>query len=250
MSNYTASERWDRAVEGRPNLGLDAAKILPFYFVVDVSYSMENDLDVVTAELINLRNTMQSDPVLDDLCLLSVITFANDATVSVPMGKLSGVTDSSLELKPRGATNFETALRLLADDSARQIDELKVQNNDYQVYRPTAFFITDGYETAGDTQAGIDWLMSNKSRPNVIPFGFRDADSDAVRRLAVPGDGPSFMQREGANAEETISSIIKLVTRTIVTQTQTASRDDEFGGMVLMPEDRDVLIVQTANDIL
>lgn len=250
MSNNSAYEQRARAVEGRPNLGIDVAKILPFYFVVDVSYSMEDDLDLVTTELVNLRNAMQNNAVLDDLCLLSIVTFADDALVSVPLGNLSGVTESELQLQARGATNFENALRLLADDCARQIDSLKMANSKYQIYRPTAFFITDGYETGGDTQAGVAALKAAKSRPNVIPFGFRDADAASMRRLAVPSSGPSFMQREGANAAETISSIIKIVTRTIVTQTQTASQGDEAGGIVLMPEDRDVLVVQTSTDFV
>lgn len=250
MSSYSAEAQRARALEDRPNLGIEAAKILPFYFVVDVSFSMQEEIGIVSNELINLRNAMIANPVLDDICQLGIITFASDATVNVPLGNLSQIPDSSLDLVCRGMTNFEEALRLLADDSVRRINQLKQSNSKYKIYRPTAFFVTDGFETHGDTEAGLRWLNSVNPRPNVIPFGFRDADPDSIRRLAVPGTGPSFIQKEGANAVDTINSIIKIVTRTIVTQTQTASQGEDVGGLVLRPEDQDVLVVQTSTDFI
>ena len=84
-----------------------------------------------------LRRAIVTEPVVDDVAQICIISFSDTAKVLMPMSQMS---DSMIpRLAAEGGTNYGEAFRLLAQTIPK--DSAAFKSIGYKVYRPCAFFL-------------------------------------------------------------------------------------------------------------
>ncbi len=223
----------------------DKYQALAFYIVADVSYSMQESGAIIAANMLlkEVHDAIVGEPVIADVVRLGVMDFSDDAQVLLRLGDLRDVTTVP-ELKARGGTSFAAAFRQLRQEIERDIPALKADN--YQVFRPAVFFITDGQPTdnAGTLQAAFADLTARdfRYRPNVIPFGVGDATKASVDPWVFPTTGEkqmrSYVAKDGADPAQAITSMAHLLISSILASAGSVTDPSATAALVL-PEDED-----------
>jgi uncharacterized protein YegL len=194
--------------------------VMPFYLICDVSYSMLNDMAALNDCLQRLRRAIVAKPVVDDVAHICIMTFSDTAKVVMPLGQMSEHQVPTLSVE--GGTNYGAAFRELANTIKRDADLLKQQG--YKIYRPCAFFLTDG-EPLDD-----DWwdtfkntLTYNRTtgvgmrqHPVFVPYGFRDAPEDVLRKLAYPLERGKWYHIKSHDIEQALDGIINAIMTSVV----------------------------------
>lgn len=207
----------------------ERAKILPFYLVIDVSWSMDGDqLESANKIMPELSDALARDPILTDKVRFALIDFAGDAQVQLPLCDLLDPDVVLPGLTCRGATSYAAAFRLLRKEIEANVTQLKADG--FSVHRPAVFFLTDGVPTDTedewtsafrelteyDRQAKVGFAMY----PNVIPFGVKDADPQVLRRLVHPAGGtkPSrmYLMDEGNSAAQAIAGMAEIMISSVL----------------------------------
>lgn len=201
----------------------DQYMTLAFYIVVDVSYSMLESGAIVAASglLPQVHAAVTSEPIIADVVRLGMIDFSDDARVQVRLSDLRDVTTFP-ELKERGGTSYAAAFQLLRQEIERDIKQLKADN--FKVYRPIAFFITDGQPTDSDTALSAAFAEltdpSFRYRPNIIPFGVGDVTKTALEKWRFPATGEkqmhSFVAKDGDDPARAINKAAKILISSIL----------------------------------
>jgi uncharacterized protein YegL len=188
--------------------------ILPFYIVCDESGSMSGErLDSVNAALPELHATIAADPLVSDKCRVGVIAFSDSAEVLLPLSKLSDVVEIP-GLTAATVTNYGAAFDLLARTIAQDIADLK--GNQYRVFRPAVFFISDGEPTDyGWEQAYRNLTSPSVTFPHIIAYGVAGANADTIGKV---GTKAAFIQDPSKNISpaQALREILSSLTHTIV----------------------------------
>jgi uncharacterized protein YegL len=202
--------------------------IMPFYVICDVSGSMSGDMQQLNSALIQLRTDIMSSPVVDDLTMLSVITFGTDAQTVVPLAAPSEIALPTLVSD--GGTNYGAAFREY--HRAFEADRARLKAEGKQVYRPCVFFLSDGapgdrnYKETFRSLLAYDPVakQGNRAFPYMVTFGFRDASEEVMRELAYPDFGSTrgrwFVARS-SNVGELLHSMTKAIGNTVVSSGMT-----------------------------
>lgn len=205
--------------------------IMPFYIVCDVSSSMHGDIADLNAALAQLRADIMSSPVVDDLTMLSVITFQSSAQTVVPLDSPSAVTLP--QLHAGGGTNYGAAFREY--HRAFEADRARLKADGKKVYRPCVFFLTDGAPGDRDYLQTFRSLLAydpeskqgNKAFPYVVTFGFRDAPERVMQELAYPDFGSSkgrwFVARTN-KVGELLKSMTAAIGNTVISSGMSAGQ--------------------------
>ena len=194
--------------------------VMPFYVVTDVSYSMVGAMTALNDGAQRLRRSIVAQPVVDDVAQICVMWFSDDAQVHVPLQQMSETPIPPLGVQ--GGTNYGAAFRLLAKTITSDIAALK--GKEYKVFRPCAFFLTDG--VPGDS----DWFQTFtatltydrasgqglREHPLFIPFGFGDADEAVLKRLAYPQDKGKWYNSTDTSPEDALAGITGLIMKTVI----------------------------------
>lgn len=194
--------------------------VMPFYLICDVSYSMVKDMGALNDSLQRLKNAIVAKPIVDDVARISIMTFADAAKVVMPLGIMRHEVIPTLSVE--GGTNYGNAFRALA--SAIPADARELRQQGCKVFRPCAFFLTDGepldddwYQTFRDTLTyDRATNVGMKQHPAFIPFGFRDAPEDVLRRLAYPMDKARWYHARTSSVEEALNGIMGIIMKTVV----------------------------------
>ena len=217
MSDERVAER--RGVE-------EGQLVMPFYLICDVSYSMVGDMADLNAGLQRLHSAIVAQPVVDDVAQVCIMSFSDQAKVLMPLGQMSEAAVPRLSVE--GGTDYGAAFRELAQTIERDRSALKADS--YRIYRPCAFFLTDGapndrdwHQTftstlTYDRQAGTGM----KSHPIFVPFGFRDAPENVMKQLAYPPDKSKWYLARKHNVEDALTGILDVIMKTVVTSARTA----------------------------
>jgi uncharacterized protein YegL len=201
--------------------------VMPFYVVCDVSWSMKGDMGDLNIALQNLHSAILDDPVVHDVARLSVITFSEVARVVTPMGAVS---ESSIpHLSEEGGTNYGAAFECIARTIKSDRDDFAAGG--YKAYRPCVFFLTDGCPQDGtwlqtfDAQLTYDVRTGAGMRafPIFIPFGFSEADEKVLAQLAYPKERGRWYLAKNIEAAAALEEIRKIIMKTVVTATMTAT---------------------------
>jgi uncharacterized protein YegL len=224
----------------------DQYRTLAFYIVVDVSYSMLESGAIHTANqlLPEVIQAVTKDSSTADVVRLGMIDFSDTAQVVLRLGDLRDI-NSIPQLTERGATSYAAAFRMLRQEIERDVAQLKVDN--FRVYRPVVFFITDGMPTddAATLSAAFAELTdaSFKFRPNIIPFGVGNATKAEVDPWIFPKTGEkqmrSYVTVEGADPAKAITEIGHMLVSSIVSSAGSVSAAGSAGAFVL-PDDEDL----------
>jgi uncharacterized protein YegL len=164
------------------------APVLACYLVLDTSDSMAGPaLDAVNVELARIVDALRSEARLTEACQLAVITFDAEARLHLPLTPISDIGRAPRFAATRPATNYEEALRLLRRQIADDVGRLRSAGR--RPLRPLVFLLTDGRPTRGHWPAAHAELTdsSRPDVPDIVVFGFGEASSFTVRRIATAG---------------------------------------------------------------
>ena len=198
--------------------------VMPFYFLCDVSGSMWVDIPALNAGIAQLRSEIMRDPVVDDLTMLSVITFADTAKTVVPLSFPTEMTPP--QLTSGGLTNYGPAFTEF--HRAFEADRVRLKGEGKRIFRPCVFFLTDGEPTDGDYQQvftsrlGFDPVtkQGNPRYPYVTAFGLREASAQTMATITYPtfGDkrGRYFLARDGASMTDLLTGIAGAIATSVV----------------------------------
>ena len=201
--------------------------VMPFYLICDVSYSMINDMTALNDGVQRLRRSIVAEPLVDDVAHIAVMTFSDTAKVIMPLSQMSETPVPPLSVE--GGTNYGEAFRELARVIPADAAALKAQG--YRVFRPCAFFLTDGepndadyWETFKSTLAynGVT-DVGMKQYPVFIPFGFRAAPEDVLRKLAYPPEKGRWYHIKNDDIGQVIKLILDVIMKTVVSSGQSSS---------------------------
>jgi len=196
-------------------------KLLPFYVVTDVSYSMSGQkLDAVNKILPDIVDALAQNPILSDKVRIGLVDFSDDARVQLPLCDVLEPTLTLPHLSVRSGTSYEAAFRLLRTEIAANVKLLKVDG--YQVHRPAVFFLSDGEPTDKESawKAAFADLIGDKAYPNVIPLGVDGADGATLQQLIHPSEGEKQMQMylmdNGEDAAQAITAMAKIMISSVI----------------------------------
>jgi uncharacterized protein YegL len=188
--------------------------VLPFYIVCDESYSMQaiGGIDAINLGLPELHSAIAADPLVNDKCRISIITFSDTAEVVLPLTRMADVT-ALPQVESRATTNYGAAFDLLHHQIPIDIASLK--SNGLQVHRPAVFFISDGEPTDTDWQDSYRRLVdqSNAYRPNIVAFGVNGAEASTIGKVATV---QAFLAESHINPGMALREIMRSLTNSIV----------------------------------
>jgi uncharacterized protein YegL len=141
-------------------------------------------VDAINVSLAEIHTDVGSNPVVADKTRFSLIGFSDHAEVLLPLSDLSAIAGMP-KLSAGGGTNYGAAFELLKDTIDKDVARLK--QSGYAVYRPAVFFLSDGYPNRNNWQAAVKAVTdpSWRSHPNIIAFGFGNADANVIREVAT-----------------------------------------------------------------
>jgi uncharacterized protein YegL len=208
-------------------------QILPFYLLCDESGSMAGGpVDAINLSLPELHKEIGSNPVVADKTRFCLIGFSNDAEVLLPLSDMSTVT-SIPALNADGGTDYEAAFRKLHATIDTDVAALKQQG--HQVYRPAVFFLSDGYPNSNNWQSAYRDLIdpSWRPHPNILAFGFGQADEPTIRQVAT---ARAFMANGQLGPAEALREFAQSLIRSIVNSGTQSAADASGGATLVMPD--------------
>jgi uncharacterized protein YegL len=192
--------------------------VFPFYLCLDVSASMAGaPIDSVNQQLPLLRASIGEDPAIAEVIRFGVVTFSDIAHTLLPLCDLSLV-EAVPELTTQGRTSYAAAFYHL-----RQIIETDYhtsRSGGDRWYRPAVIFISDGRPT-DDTER---WRSAHqrltdpawKRRPNILAFGFGDADPSVLAIVSESKPNRAFIAVEGAEPSKVVPELMSGLIQSIV----------------------------------
>jgi uncharacterized protein YegL len=201
--------------------------VMPFYVVFDVSYSMIGAINVLNDAIQEMWRDILRNPLVDDTAQICLISFSDEARVVAPMGPASQSRPPVVSVE--GGTNYGNAFRLLAQTIVEDVATLK--RDGYRVFRPCAFFLTDGEpldsdylevftrELTYDPQSG----RGMRQHPIFVPFGFRDAPEDMIRRLAYPAGRSRWFHSRSTDLAEGLRGVLSVIMNSVTASGASAS---------------------------
>jgi uncharacterized protein YegL len=202
-----------------PNVGVEERyAVFPFYLCLDVSASMSGSaIESVNQQLPLLRASVGEDPAIAEVIRMGIVTFSDVAHSVLPLCDLSLV-EAVPQLSAQGRTSYAAAF-----DHLRHVIE-----SDYQTsraggdrwYRPAVIFISDGRPTdeperwraAHNRLTDPEW----KRRPNILAFGFGDADPAVLAVVSESKPNRAFIAAEGAEPSKVVPELIAGLIQSIV----------------------------------
>jgi uncharacterized protein YegL len=158
--------------------------IFPVFVLIDVSASMAGgSIEAVNAALPALKMEMLSNPTVGEIARVSIVTFSDEGRTVVPLCDLASA--DIPEIMIEGGTNFASGFRALKKAIESGMASLPKGT---PVYRPVVFFMSDGEHVAReDWTAALDALRDKswKYAPEIVSFGFGEANTEAIRRVAT-----------------------------------------------------------------
>lgn len=205
---------------GRERGGAEGQIVMPFYLVCDVSYSMIDDMPALNDSLQRLKSAIVAKPIVNDVARVGIITFSDTAKVAMPLGTMKEQAIPALSVE--NGTNYGAAFTELAHVIPADAADLRRQG--CRVYRPCAFFLTDGepldqtwYQTFRDTLTyDASTGVGMKQHPVFVPFGFRSAPEDVLRKLAYPLENGKWYHARSHNIEQALTGIMGIIMKTVV----------------------------------
>jgi len=229
----------------------DRGKLLPFYLVVDVSWSMTEGDRLSSANQItrSVMDALSTAPILSDKVRFAVIDFSGDAQVRLPMCDLlaNGVVIPELVARRTG-TSYAAAFRLLRSEIEANVKQLRADG--YVVHRPAVFFLSDGAPTDPDgvreeefaalTRYDQETKQGFAMFPNFVPCGVAEADPTILHRLIHPATGNKqmrmYLMDEGQDPGKAIEKIANVLISSMLSSGRSLAQGNS--GMITPGKDQ------------
>lgn len=192
--------------------------VFPFYLCLDVSASMSGaPIDSVNRQMPLLRASVGEDPAIAEVIRFGVVTFSDVAHTLLPLCDLSMV-EAVPTVAAQGRTSYAAAfehLRQVIED-----DYFTSRSKGDRWYRPAVIFISDGRPTDEEPR----WRASHgrltdpawKRHPNILAFGFGDADPSVLALVSESKPNRAFIAAEGAEPAKVVPELMKGLIQSIV----------------------------------
>jgi uncharacterized protein YegL len=183
---------------------------LPTYLLVDTSASLTGDMDTINQALAELIDSLRQDPVLADSVRFALIQFASEAKEVVPLTKIYDL-ESLPVLLASGGTNYGKALSLVHRLILRDVADLRQAGE--RIFRPLAFFITDGSPMDPLWRDALQELQATefRERPTIVALGIGSVDPSVLREIAS-GKGGAFSVSSTLSTADAIISLFSGLT--------------------------------------
>ncbi|MDA8286240.1 MAG: VWA domain-containing protein [Actinomycetota bacterium] len=192
--------------------------VFPFYLCLDASASMAGTpMESVNRQLPLLRAAVGEDPAVAEVIRFGVVTFDDVAHTTLPLSDLSLV-EAVPTVVAAGRTSYAAAF-----DHLRQTIE-----DDYHAsrgkgdrwYRPAVIFVSDGrptddrerWQSAHSRLTDTGW----KRHPNILSFGFGDADPAVLAHVSECKPHRAFIAAEGAEPATVVPELLAGLIQSIV----------------------------------
>lgn len=130
------------------NRNLQSIKYLPLALLLDFSYSMRNERELLNNCVVQFLEQAKSDPLLYANAMVLVIIFNHRYEVKADFVPLRSLDPAALEVKQcAGATDPGQALLYALERMDEKKQELKDKQEEY--FQPMMVYFTDGYPDAG-----------------------------------------------------------------------------------------------------
>jgi uncharacterized protein YegL len=192
------------------------AQVIPIYFVCDESYSAVGDAtDFVNAEISELFRLIASDPIIDEKARVGIVFFAETASISLPLSKISEV-HQVLGCVADGVSAYAPVFRLLKSQIEADVSQLQTEG--FEVRRPFVFFITHGRPLDKNWRRELAKLVDSKFhyRPHILSFGLAGADPAVIKEVSTPltvggmtKESLAFLADDGATPSMALVEIFK-----------------------------------------
>lgn len=205
--------------------------IMPFYLIIDVSSSMRGEETNLNGAVKELIEEIRLDPIVDDLVMLSIITFNHDAQTVRPLDNPSGLVPPTFTVS--GGTNYGAAFTEY--HRAFEQDRARLTNEGIKVYRPCVFFLTDGDPGDKDYLQTFQRLFAfdpeskigNRAFPYFVSYGFGGATVPVIQSLAYPDwGGPKgrWFMSSSDDVRYILREMAKMLGKTVISGGLSASQ--------------------------
>jgi uncharacterized protein YegL len=192
--------------------------VFPFYLCLDASASMAGaPVDSVNRQLPLLRAAVGEDPAVAEVIRFGIVTFNDQAETTLPLSDLSMV-ETMPPVVAQGRTSYAAAfdhLRGVIED-----DYHSSRGHGDRWYRPAVIFVSDGRPTDDRErwQAAHSRLTDPgwKRHPNILSFGFGDADSGVLAQVSERKPNRAFIASEGADPASVVPELLAGLIQSIV----------------------------------
>jgi uncharacterized protein YegL len=218
------------------NVGVEERyAVFPFYLCLDVSSSMSGEpIEGVNRQMPALRHAIGEDPAIAEVIRFGVVTFSDVARTVLSLSDLSMVQEVPA-VAAQGRTSYAAAFDHLR--STIEADYHASRAGGDRWYRPAVLFISDGRPTDDEERwhAAHAQLVSPgwKRRPNILAFGFGDADPEVLRAVTEGKPNRAFIASEGAEPATVVPELMKGLVSSIVSSSVSVQR----GEAELVPPD-------------
>jgi uncharacterized protein YegL len=211
------------ALEGPAEVG-EVGIAIPGLLLADVSWSTASFLPGMTQGLRNLAKGLRQHSGVSSNAYLGISTFADTASNLLPLTRIADPSVTIPELSPRGnGTNFHAALTEALRQFRADLPLLgeTADGQKRQIFRPTIYLFTDGqHNTGGDWHPPLAELRTRSWKPNIMVFGWGEADRDVVREIA--SEGMAYFAADGQTPDAILDQILKVILRSMISATTSA----------------------------
>jgi uncharacterized protein YegL len=174
-------------------------------------------IESVNEQMPRLRASVGEDPAVAEVIRLGIVTFSDVARSVLPLCDLSLV-EAVPEVTAQGRTSYAAVF-----DHLRQViedDYLKSRAAGDRWYRPAVIFISDGRPTDDPERwrAALERLTDPawKRRPNILAFGFGEADPQTLAAVTSNQPNRAFIAAEGAEPAKIVPELLTGLIQSIV----------------------------------
>jgi uncharacterized protein YegL len=210
-------------------------RVLPVYVVFESSVvTADGPAEAMAKGFVDLCIELGSSPTVDELTRICLMTFSDVAKVAVPLVR-PGDLPAIPRLETHGVPRYGPVFDLLTKTIAQDTNMLRTEG--FRILRPVVVFMTGGRPTDAESWPTnyarlVDpaWVM----RPNILSFGFGDADPSAVLRIATTrgflGDTVTVTEAMIAYIQTLITSINSSA------ESEVLSSSDNGGVRIIVPD--------------
>lgn len=208
--------------ESNPQAAETKGHVLPIYFVVDESRSMEPDMETLNEGMMSFLDELHGNPMATSKVRFSVIGFSKKAYVYLKPSDMRSIEAMPL-LEARSMTNYGAVFHLLRERT--ETDAMNLAAEGYKVFRPTVFFLTDGAPSDKDWRDAYEHLVNPEYafRPNILAFGFGGANHDIIREIATQPVF-AFQAEDNVGTAEALQEFMASLTKSVIQSGMGAAR--------------------------